>query len=179
MKNLSSYLILSKDIFTFNSDILETNLINIILLIVIIVFVAKTPFKLMLETRYKEIVENVEGGEQKLIEANQRLIDAKLQWSQAHIVLEELKIKTNQNNLELINKEFKKGNTELSQLFENAIPLILYREQSVFNGLIKQLTSLVLEKLIMTLKTDKSLNQSIIIDNTIKKLDNTINKLGG
>ena len=77
--------------FGLNLDILETGLINILILIAILVSTGKDFLGSLLEERKTSIVQSVQDAEDRLNEANRRLDEAQKQLSQANVVITEIK----------------------------------------------------------------------------------------
>jgi F-type H+-transporting ATPase subunit b len=77
MKNLiTASILLSNDGFTLNTDILETNLINIVLLVAILFKVVGDALKASLINRRQKIINDVNDAEKRLVNAKERLSEA-------------------------------------------------------------------------------------------------------
>lgn len=173
MKNWVSSFILSseKEGFGLNSNILETNLINIILLIVLLVYVLGNFLKENLLSRQEQIINSIKEGEKQLNEATERLAEAKSQWAQAQLIIEEIKTQTKQTKTSLLESEFSQANQDLSQRFNNILMVLKYREQQVFNDVMKQVSELALNQVTNKLQTQLGkTDQSLIIDSKINRL---------
>ena len=77
-----------------NLDILETGLINILILVAILVYTGKDFLGSILEERKTNIVKGVQDAEDRLKEANRRLSEAQKQLSQANVVITEIRNET-------------------------------------------------------------------------------------
>jgi F-type H+-transporting ATPase subunit b len=173
MKNWISSFILSSETegFGINSDILETNLVNIIILIVLLVYVLGNFLKENLSSRQEQIISSIQDGEKRLSEANERLAEAKSQWAQAQIIIEEIKTQTKRSKTSLLETEFNQANQDLSQRFNNILMVLKYREQQVFNDVMKQVSKLAFQQVIEKLETQLGkTDQSLIIDSKINRL---------
>jgi F-type H+-transporting ATPase subunit b len=173
MENWISSLILSRETegFGLNTDILETNLINIIILIVLLVYVLGNFLKENLSSRQEQIISSIQDGEKRLNEANERLAEAKAQWAQAQIIIEEIKSQTKRSRASLLESEFNQANQDLSQRFNNILMILRYREQQVFNDVMKQVSELALNQVTSKLQTQLGkTEQSLIIDSKINRL---------
>ena len=73
-----------------NSNILETNLLNIAILGVIIFFVGKDFLSSNLTNRYETILVDIKNAEDKLNEAAQRLIDTEAEVTQINLTYQNL-----------------------------------------------------------------------------------------
>jgi F-type H+-transporting ATPase subunit b len=174
MKNWVPYLILttndSKNI-SLNTDILETNLINIIILLVLLIYLLGNFLNTNLSSRQEQIENTIKNGEKRLNEAKQRLKEAKFQWSQASIIIEEIKEQTKQTKVNLLESEYNDINQTLSQRFKNLLTILYYREQQVLSAIIQQVSEITLKQVSEKLKSSlRDKNQSIIINNKINRL---------
>jgi len=77
-----------------NLDILETGVLNIIALLAILFYTGKDFLGSILEERRVTIVKSIENGEERLAEAQSRLIEAKKQLEQVNIIINEIKNET-------------------------------------------------------------------------------------
>ena len=173
MENWLSSFILSSEAegIGINTDILETNLINIIILLVLLVYVLGNFLKENLSTRQEQIISSIQDGEKRLNEANERLAEAKSQWAQAQIIIEEIKNQTKRSKASLLETEFNQANQDLSQRFNNILMVLRYREQQVFNDVMKQVSELALSQVTSKLQTQLGkTDQSLIIDSKINRL---------
>jgi F-type H+-transporting ATPase subunit b len=173
MENWGSPFIISSETegFGLNSDILETNLINIIILIVLLVYVLGNFLKESLASRQEQIISSIQEGEKRLNEANERLAEAKSQWAQAQIIVEKLKAQTKQSKVKLLETEFQQANQDLSQRFNNILMVLRYREQQVFKDVMKQVSALALHQVGEKLHEQLGeTEQSLIIDSKINRL---------
>jgi F-type H+-transporting ATPase subunit b len=171
MKNWVPYLILttndSKNI-SLNTDILETNLINIIILLVLLIYLLGNFLNTNLSSRQEQIENTIKNGEKRLNEAKQRLKEAKFQWSQASIIIEEIKEQTKQTKVNLLESEYNDINQTLSQRFKNLLTILYYREQQVLSAIIQQVSEITLKQVSEKLKSSlRDKNQS---NNKINRL---------
>jgi F-type H+-transporting ATPase subunit b len=77
-----------------NTDILETGVLNILVLIGIIVYVGRDFLGSSLEQRQQEIIQSVQDAEERLTEANTRLSEAQKQLTQAQVIISEIRQET-------------------------------------------------------------------------------------
>lgn len=175
MENWTRYLMLASETegFKLNTDILETNVINIILLIGILIFTAGKFLQELLITRQEKILNNIQDSEKRLLEAQQRVAEAKSQWAQAKIIIEEIKKETKQTKQTLLESEIAQANTDLSQRFNNILMVLKYREKQVFNDIMKQVSKLALNQVVTKLQKHLGNTELSLIN------DSKINELGG
>jgi F-type H+-transporting ATPase subunit b len=173
MKNWVTFFILSHETesISLNTNIFETNLINIIILLVILSYFLGSFLKENLSSRQEQIINNIQNSERRLTEATERLVEAKSQWAQAQIIIEQIKDQTQTSKITLLDSEFNQTNQALSQRFNNLLMILYYREQQVLSSIMKQVSELALKQVTEKLQTPlMEKDQYIIINNKINRL---------
>jgi len=171
---ISSFILSNKtESISLNTNILETNLINIVILLVLLLYFLGSFLKENLSSRQEQIISNIQNGEKRLNEAKDRLAEAKLQWTQAQIIIEEIKNQTHRSKTILLESEFKQTNQSISQRFNNLLMILYYREQQVRSVIMKQVSELALRQVAAKLQTPLMEKDQYII------INNKINRLGG
>lgn len=175
MKNWVTSFILSHETesININTNIFETNLINIVILLVVLVYFLGSFLKENLSSRQEQIISSIQNGEKRLNEAKERLAEAKSQWAQAQIIIEEIKNQTKRSKANLLQSEFDQTNEALSQRFNNLLMILYYREQQVLSSIMKQVSELALKQVTVKLQTPLMEKDQYII------INNKINRLGG
>lgn len=175
MKNWVTSFILSHETesININTNIFETNLINIVILLVVLVYFLGSFLKENLSSRQEQIISSIQNGEKRLNEAKERLAEAKSQWAQAQIIIEEIKNQTKRSKGNLLESEFDQTNQALSQRFNNLLMILYYREQQVLSSIMKQVSELALKQVTVKLQTPLMEKDQYII------INNKINRLGG
>jgi F-type H+-transporting ATPase subunit b len=175
MKNWVTSFILSHETesININTNIFETNLINIVILLVGLVYFLGSFLKENLSSRQEQIISSIQNGEKRLNEAKERLAEAKSQWTQAQIIIEEIKNQTKRSKTNLLESEFDQTNQALSQRFNNLLMILYYREQQVLSSIMKQVSELALKQVTVKLQTPLMEKDQYII------INNKINRLGG
>jgi F-type H+-transporting ATPase subunit b len=139
-----------------NTDIFETNVINLILLFILVFFVAKDFLSSTLSLRQRSILDKIEEADKKISEADKRVFEARLQWVQANILGENLEKRTfqkidtfhelqNSKNKDILLKEFfstiitldLKNEQVQKQVRSFVIELALNEVYTTFNKLLK------------------------------------------
>lgn len=169
---LNFFILLNKEEgLEINFDILETNLINIIILIILLIYVLGDFLKENLSFRQKQIIINIQDGEKRLNEANLRLTETKSQWTQAQIIIKEIKSLTKRSKINVVSSGFSQINRDLSQRYNNILMILRYRELQVFNNVMKEVSKLALRQVGLKLQTELSKkDQDLIIDKKINSL---------
>jgi F-type H+-transporting ATPase subunit b len=157
--------------FRLNPNILETNVINIGILLVILFFSAGKGLQDILNTRYESVITGIQDSEKQLTEATERLTEARSQWVQAQISLEEMQKETENTKISLLETEIQQAHQEIAQRFTTILQLLRYRETQVLNELIKEVSRLALRQ--VATKLQKQLGEKdlqLINDSKIKEL---------
>lgn len=114
-----------------NSDIFETNIINIILLVVLLVNVVGAALKTEMYERKSKILTEVEGAEQRLTEAKERLLEAETQNAQADLVISKIEEKTEKLRTNILNSNWNRAFEEMYRMEKAANLAIQYETQKV------------------------------------------------
>jgi F-type H+-transporting ATPase subunit b len=142
--------------FGINTNIFETNIINILLLISLVFYVGKDFLGSTLTSRQRAILDKIEEADKKISEADKRVFEARLQWVQANILGENLEKRTfqkidtfhelqNSKNKDILLKEFfstiitldLKNEQVQKQVRSFVIELALNEVYTTFNKLLK------------------------------------------
>lgn len=128
--NIFIFLSHENQAFGLNTDIFETNIINLALLIGLVFYVGKDFLGSTLTTRQRLILDKIEEADKKINEADKRFLEARLQWSQANILSENLEKRTLQK-IEAFHELQNSKNKDalLREYFSTLIALDLKNEQ--------------------------------------------------
>ena len=156
---------------SLNTDIFETGVLNILVLIGIIVYVGRDFLGSSLEQRQQEIIQSVQDAEERLTEANTRLGEAQKQLTQAQVIISEIRQETINTKKVLLDSDSTQANQELATRFGRALATLRSREQQVFSEVKQQIISLALKNVLSKVQTNLSpTKQSTLIDKSIAKL---------
>lgn len=164
-------LLAAEESISLNTDILETGVLNILVLIGIIVYVGRDFLGSSLEQRQQEIIQSVQDAEERLTEANTRLSEAQKQLTQAQVIISEIRQETINTKKVLLDSDSTQANQELATRFGRALSTLRSREQQVFSEVKEQIISLALKNVLSKVQTNLSpTKQSTLIDKSIAKL---------
>jgi len=102
----SQIIIANSGSFGINTNILETNLINQIILIAVLFVFVGNALKESLGQRQAEIINGVEDSEKRLSEATNRLAEAKKQLSQARLIIAGIKNRTQLTKVNILESDY-------------------------------------------------------------------------
>jgi len=157
----------------FNTNILETGLLNILALIGILVYTGRDFLGSLLEERKTTIVKGVQDAEDRLNEAQKRLSEAEKQLSQATIVISEIKSETVNTKQILLEAEAFAAKKDLKIRFDRALATFRSKERQIFLEIKDQIISLVLNRTVVRAKEafEPKERATALINDTISKLE--------
>jgi len=156
-----------------NTDLLETGVFNIIVLVGILVYTGNDFLGSILQERKDKIVTSVQDAEQRLNEANRRLSEAQKQLSQVHVVISDIQTETRSTKTNLLNSDSNIAKKELINRFNRAISSFRSKERIIFLEIKQQIISLVLTRSVSKAKETFGSNKRArkLINETIQKLE--------
>ena len=86
---MENFILLSR--ISLNTDILETNVINISFLIAVLFNVVGGALKQSMRERKENILDKIQDAEQRLKEASERLLETKIQLDQSELIISKIK----------------------------------------------------------------------------------------
>lgn len=166
-------LIAQEEGISLNSNILETGLINIIILDSVLIYGIYNSLGSFLKERKTSIIQNVQDAEDRLNEAQNRLAEAQKQLNQAGLVINEIKAETLATKKLMLKMDAAEAQKDLKLRFERAINAFKSKERQIFFEIKDQITSLVLSRTLNRVKEkfaqDKPAAQ--LFSNTIRILE--------
>lgn len=128
--NIFFFLANESEGIALNTDIFETNIINLVLLLSLVFYVGKDFLGSTLSERQRAILDKIEEADKKVNESDKRFLEARVQWSQANIFGENLEKKTYQKiNAFHEVQNSKNKDSLLREYFSTLVALDLKNEQ--------------------------------------------------
>jgi F-type H+-transporting ATPase subunit b len=171
-QTLNSFSIQLSDLeVSLNTDIFETNLINITILVGGLFYLLSGALSESLTERQQKILGAIQESEERLQEATTRLTESETQLAQAQIVIDSI-----QKDAEVTAKQVKssvltEGKTEIERLTATAKAQIGTIEARVRKQISDYVATLALQRI--TMQLEGKLNSSVqqqIVDRNISKL---------
>jgi len=155
-----------------NPNILETNVINIAILIGLLVYGYNVSFSVTLQNRQKEIVQTIENAQKDVLSASNYFYLAEKGFTQSLFWLQSWKTLYEQDKIEIVNTKFKQVKTGLLDSFTTTENLISNFENKAF---------LSLQRYIIFITASRILRQFLLLSENeqSKLIEVTISKLGG
>jgi len=164
MENLThtQLLIANSKNFGFNTNIFETNIVNITILVIILFILKKDLLGNLLSERQNEIINSVQDSEKRLNEATKRLEESKKQLSQARVIIDEIKKETALTKDKLLEKDYLQAQDELNRRFINATLTLKNRERLILREIKQNISLLALKQVISTLEKQTGMEEKHI-----------------
>ena len=155
-----------------NPNILETNLVNILILIGLLVYGNKVSFSVSLENRQKEIIQTIENAQKDVLNASNYYYLAEKGFTQSLFWLQSWKALYQKDKIDLVNNKYKLVKTGLSDTFSTTESLINNFENKAF---------ITLQQYMIFVTASKILRKFLFLSETeqSKLIEVTISKLGG
>lgn len=158
--------------FAINTNILETNLVNQLILITGLIFIGRDLLGNTLNQRQIEIIANVQDSEKRLAEAQSRLEDAKKQLAQTRVLIDDIKNEAFLVQTKLLDSSYNQAKSEVLRKLGSAIITLQNRERLILKKVTQQISFLALEKVIQKIQEHQGNEQE-----QIKYMDARINML--
>jgi len=158
-------------IIEFNTNILETNLINILLLFGLLLYANNVSFKASLESRQSEIAQNIENAQNNVNEALSYYSLAEKNIEKTYLYINLWKENYQKAKVNLINSKYENIKNLINEIFQASENLIESFEQK---------TNLSLQRYAIILTTGKLLKRffSFSLNEKSKMLSLIISNLG-
>jgi F-type H+-transporting ATPase subunit b len=168
-----SFFLNSEEAFIeLNPNILETNIINIGLLVGILLYANKVSFSVGLENRQKEIVQTIENAQKDVVKASNYYYLAEKGLTQSLFWLQSWKALYEKDKVDLVNTKYKLVKTGLTEAFTTTENLVKVFENKSF---------LSLQRYIIFITASKILRKFLFLSETeqSKLIETRISNLGG
>ena len=171
--NTFSFLLNNEEAEAFlqlNPNILETNLVNILILIGILLYGNKISFSVTLENRQKEIIQTIENAQKDVVNASNYYYLAEKGFTQSLFWLQSWKSVYEQDKIDLVNSKYKLVKTGLAETFTTTENLITNFESKSFVALQRYIILVTASKILRKFLFLSDADQSKVIEVTISKL---------
>jgi F-type H+-transporting ATPase subunit b len=171
--NFFSFFLSNEEAFLeFNTNILETNVINIAILVGLLIYGYKISFGPNLETRQKEIIQTIENAQTDVVNASNFYSLAEKGFTQSLFWLQSWKILYQKEKLDLVNNKYSIVKNGLLNTFSTTENLITNFENKTF---------ISLQRYILLVTASRILRKFLFLSESeqTKLVEITISKLGG
>lgn len=171
--NTFSFLLNNEEAEAFlqlNPNILETNLVNILILIGILLYGNKISFSKSLENRQKEIIQTIENAQKDVVNASNYYYLAEKGFTQSLFWLQSWKTVYEQDKIDLVENKYKLVKAGLTETFTTTENLVKNFENKSFIALQRYMILVTASKILRKFLFLSETEQSKLIDVTISKL---------
>lgn len=166
-----SFLLNSEEPFLrFNTDIFETNIINIALLIGLLIYANKISFSVTLETRQKEIIQTIENAQKDVLDASNYYYLAEKGFTQSILWLQSWKALYEKDKNEIVTTKYKTVKSGLLEVFDTTDNLINNFENRAYISLQRYIVLTAASKILRKFFFLSEKEQSKLIEVTISNL---------
>lgn len=157
--------------FGLNTNFLEANVINIILLFSGLAYLLKQFLGSLLVTRQKKVLAAIQEAEDRLQKANSRLIESEKQFKQTEIVMKQIEQEAIITAAKVRQSILDQGKLDIERLTEAGKASIAIAERQVREQIQQQITHLAIRQVSLDLKQQITPTvQYKIVDESIKQL---------
>ena len=154
----------------FNSNLLETNLFNILILLGVLLYANKVSFSKSLSDRQSEIVKVIENAQKDVVNASNYYYQAEKGFTQSLFWLQSWKMLYELEKVDLVNKKYTFVKTGLAETFTTTENLIQNFENKAFVTLQRYIIYVTVSKVLRKFLLLSESEQSKLIEVTITKL---------
>jgi F-type H+-transporting ATPase subunit b len=171
-QNLNSFSAQISDLSVgLNTDIFETNVINISLLLGGIIYLGSNALSASLTERQQKILGAIQEAEERLQQAVARLAESEKQLEQAQLVIASIKTEAEKTAIQVKNAILNDGKIEIERLTSTAKSQVTTIEARVRKQISDYVVALALKRVTLQLEGKLTSNlQQQIIDRNISKL---------
>lgn len=164
--------VMSLGSITFNTNILETNVINILILVIGLIYLSQNFILSILRNRRERVLSAVQEAEERLQQARERFAEAEKQFSSSQQIVKQIEQDAEATGQNVKNSILSQGQSDIEKLHSKAENNITNTELQVKKQIQEQIISLALKRALIKIKNN--------LDNETynKILDRNISKLG-
>nr|QVY58168.1 ATP synthase CFO B subunit subunit I [Eucheuma denticulatum] len=160
---------------SFNSNFLEANVINILLLLLGLVYLLKQFLGSVLVARQAKVFLAIEESEERLKQANIRLEESQKQLAQTQIIIKQIKAEAELTAQKVRESILAQGKMDIERLTMTSKASIASAEGQVKQQIQQQIINLAINRVASQLQNQMTSGiQSKIIEHNIKQLGGTM-----
>jgi F-type H+-transporting ATPase subunit b len=157
--------------FGFNTNFLEANVINIVLLVSGLIYVLKNFLGSALTSRQEKVLVAIQESEERLKQSAIRLKESKKQLAQTQIIVSKIKKEAEITAQKVRDSILAQGKLDIEKLTASGKNNITNAEKQIKKQIQQQIIALAIHRVTIQLKSQINVEiQSTIIDSKIVKL---------
>lgn len=169
--NILNFISEESEGFGFNTDIFETNVLNLAVVIGVLVYYGRSLLTDIIKNRKESILRNLQDADSKFREASENLEAAKSQFQEASVKSEQIRSQGFSIASQSSKKLIESVEDDIRRLKETTLSTIQFEEENSIKEVCQRLSELAFSKSVDILK--KRLNSNIqkkIISQSTEKL---------
>jgi len=167
-----SFFLNSEEAFLeINPNFLETNVVNILLLLGILIYAYKVSFSVSLKSRQEEIVQTIENAQKDVANATNYYFLAEKGFTQSLFWLQSWKTIYEKDKLDIVNIKYNQVKLGFEETFTTTENLISNFEKKAFLSLQRYILFLTASRILRKFLLLSEVEQSKLIETTISKLE--------
>jgi F-type H+-transporting ATPase subunit b len=167
---MSFLFILSHEHSLFNFNLFETNIINILLVIGLLIYANKVSFAPSLNQRKDDIIESIEKAQKDLLQASKYYYLSEKAIIQSTFWIQSWQKKYEKEKLSIVDQNYKSTKDLISDNFSTTKSLIKNIEKKYFLSIQKYLGYVLVSRILQKFFSLSEKEQSKIIEATILRL---------
>ena len=169
--NFLSFFVNNEEPFLqLNTNILETNVVNILILLGVLLYANKVSFSQSLGDRQLEIIKVIENAQKDVVNASTYYYQAERGFTQSLFWLQSWKVLYEAEKVDLVNKKYSFVKAGLLETFLTTENLIKNFEKKTFLTLQRYVVYVTVSKILRKFLLLSEIEQSKLIEVTITKL---------
>ena len=167
LTNSNTLTTLASGSFGFNFDVIETNILNLAVVIGVVLYLGGDVLSSLLNDRKQKILGTLKSADDRFLEAQQKLAEAKQKVLEAQKKAVEIREQGNKTAIQTANTLFSRTEEEIRRLEEGKQASLRFEEEKALSQVKQQVVTLSLEKAFENLKTkmDSSTQRKLIETN--------------
>jgi F0F1-type ATP synthase membrane subunit b/b' len=154
-----------------NSNFLETNIVNILLLLGLLIYAYKTSLSVSLNERQAEIFQTIEDAQNDVVKATNYYFLAEQGFSQSLFWLQSWKSIYDKEKIEIVNTKYKQVKNGLQETFLTTENLVANLEKKAFLSLQRYIIYLTASRILRKFILLSDEEQSKVLETTISQLE--------
>lgn len=157
--------------FGLNPNFLESNVINIAILLSGVIYLGRNFLTSALESRQQKVAEAIQESEERLQQANKRLLEAEKQLKEAKLVIDQIKKEAESTARKVKETILAQGKLDIERLTNNGKSSIEKAEVQIRKQIQQHITNLAIQRVSVQIKSYLTPSlQSKLIDTNISQL---------
>jgi len=168
--SFSFFLNHEEELITFNTNILETNVINLAILIGLLIYAYKVSFSVNLANRQQEIIQTIENAQNDVVKTSNSYYLAETGFTQSLFWLQSWKAFYEEEKIQAVENKYKQVKFGLLDTFETTSKLVDNFEKKAFVSLQRYILLITASRILRNFLALSQKEQSKFIEVILKKL---------